>query len=384
MDIALTDIDPSTKSLRVTGDSVNLSVPVTGNAMTISVETGSNSPTNLTVTPETRHPVPDIASPGASEGKRLELRGVHGIGAPEVRITATPKPAERSILVEAAVRNNGSPHISIGYAIGDVECVPVNGAPTNHTFTNVARDKVHKVTVCATHTYDSKGGFGTTQVVKDVLLTIPAPNPATYTVGGDPVEQEPGTWVWDRVTTTANPSPGYVLEYAVGTQRAATLTEVFPAPGTSFAVPITIRNCDIDPDTLGPGTECGAEIILTPTGAHVSPIVTFEDRAGEDGICRVGDVEDFVTITGHESEVRIREVAEQGSGTVRIIVDFPSLGLTSVTSNPCTPAPEAEDEDGDDAEILDPSGAPGDTELLAPTDSVTGETASHDIERNEE
>ncbi|MDA3147560.1 hypothetical protein JSO19_09215 [Leucobacter sp. UCMA 4100] len=337
--LSLTVSDRSTASVTIRGGDQPVTVPVQGSSVTVDYALGSNRPTDLTVTPETKFAVPPSSvGSGSSQGTVLPLRGVHGVGAPKFISEVESNSAQNTVTVRVTeVRNNGSRQTEFGYSIDGAACTPTAEGERSHTFSGVAAGKKHTVEVCAQHVFWGQRDFGVNRATHEVTLDIPAPAAASYTIGRTPAQNSDGSWVWPDATTTAEATPRYTLQFVSGSRTGSTLAQVLPEYGGRLEAPISVRNC-----TDG-GSVCSPPTPLTATGATVSPRVVFDDVAGGDGVCRNSDLSGYVTVSGLQSGWRIETIEEQGNAFVR--VSFPGLGLDPVESVRCQiavdPPPEA-------------------------------------------
>ena len=241
--ITITGVDPSTGSLRLSGGAGgDVTLPVQGDRVVFrDYNVGSNSPTQLTVTPLTRFDLPTI--PGGSQTGGALTFPANGIGAPAVELTVAASTTGRpgSVTATASVTANGKgDRILVGFSDGGTcrptEPIGAGGGTATRVFEDKPLWQPVSVIACAV---TERGGsrFGTTttaQVTDTPRAGIDLPTgDARYAI--DPgVTRDGSVYTWGRVSRTPDLDVDWPFEvrYGVGSPQTTDFASLFTLGGS--------------------------------------------------------------------------------------------------------------------------------------------------------
>lgn len=222
--ISLT-LDPAdgTKSITVTrGDKVLGTAEVGSGPVHFNNLQVGNTPTSITATPKSKHPLPVGAVPGASEGASLTVRDVYGVGAPTLKnLEAVAAENKNEITVSFDVASD-SPRARTETIVSVTGAQPhertVNGTGSSSLNFAVPYGSSPQVMVTATNWLGDEN-YGQATLDKTVSVGVPLPTwkTVTYTLDTEGVSSGAGyEWNTGDATLSASCAAGLTVKYAWG------------------------------------------------------------------------------------------------------------------------------------------------------------------------
>lgn len=257
-DIRIDGIDPSTGYLTVTSPNGGSERVATAGRDAVTVAdfpVGSNTPTTLTITPQTRFDVPPASVAAGSAVGSTATVVAYGIGAPILTLTVTPSRdgSPGSLRADLQVTANGRDADLAVDLVTSGTCRPqptgaIDSGSFTTTFDRLALWEPVTVTACARYTADGRVfGSASTSASATPVGPIAAPTgSASYRVGSAPASSDGGTVLsWTDVTepTLRSPAP-FTVTYSAGGMQTTRFGDLFAAgndPGT-----IQARSCHPD------------------------------------------------------------------------------------------------------------------------------------------